>query len=424
MILRDYQIQISSNAAGLLKEYNIAYLSMQVRTGKTLTALAAADKYGARKVLFVTKKKAIASIMSDYDSLAPSFNISVINYEQLHNVFLPDDYDLIIVDEAHSLGQYPTPAERTKLLKKICVGKPIIYLSGTPSPESYSQLYHQFYISSHSPFKQWPTFYKWAAEFVTMRKKYFFNRQINCYDDADKDKIDTLCAHLFLSYTQEEAGFLKQVEEEILTVRMHETTYALAKKLQTKRIHIGQNGEEILADTAVKCMNKMHQIFSGTVLTEDGQGIAFDHTKAKFIKTHFAGKKIAIFYKFKAEGMMLVWTFGVNNLTADPEEFENSDKIFYSQIQSGREGISLASADALVMMNIDYSSLSYQQARARIQAKDKNVRCPMYWIFSEGGIEHKIYERVINKQDYTLNYFKKDFVIAEYDPNVKAIIVS
>lgn len=400
------------------------YLSMQVRTGKTPTSLITAEKYGAKKVLFVTKKKAISSIMSDYDALSPSFNISVINYQQLHNVFLPDDYDLVIVDEAHSLGQYPTTAERTRLLKKICVGKPIIYLSGTPSPESYSQLYHQFWISSFSPFRQWTTFYKWAADFVTLRKKYFFNRQINDYSDADKTKIDQLCAHLFLSYTQQEAGFKQQVEEEVLTVRMAETTYALAHKLQTKRVHIGQNGEEILADTAVKLMNKMHQVFSGTVLTESGEGIAFDHTKAKFIKEHFKGKKIAIFYKFKAEGAMLVWTFGADWLTQDPQEFnERSDKIFYSQIQSGREGIDLATADALVMMNIDYSSLSYQQARARIQAKDKDVRCPMYWIFSERGIEGKIYQRVMNKQDYTLNYFKKDFVIAEYDPNVRAIIV-
>lgn len=400
------------------------YLSMQVRTGKTITALASAEKYGARKVLFVTKKKAIGSVMSDYDALAPTFNISVINYEQLHNVYLPENYDLVVADEAHSLGQYPTAAERTRLLKKLCVGKPIIYLSGTPSPESYSQLYHQFWISTFSPFKEWATFYKWAAEFVTITKKYFFNRSINCYDNADKQKIDDLTKHLFISFTQTEAGFKEMVEEQILTVKMAESTYFLADKLRTKRIHIGKNGEEILADTAVKLLNKMHQVYSGTVLPEVGDGIAFDHTKAKFIKERFAGQKIAIFYKFKAEGMMLIWTFGVDRLTQDPQEFnERDDKIFVSQIQSGREGINLSTADALIMFNIDYSSVSYQQARARIQTKDRTKKALLYWIFSDGGIEQKIYERVIQKQDFTTSYFQKLYMIAEYDKTVKATII-
>lgn len=29
----------------------------------------------------------------------------------------------------------------------------------------------------------------------------------------------------------------------------------------------------------------------------------------------------------------------------------------------------------------------------------------------EGGIEQKIYERVLGKQDYTLSHFKKDYKI-------------
>lgn len=387
---------------------------MQVRTGKTLTALAAADKYKARRVLFVTKKKAIGSIMNDYDSLAPSFNISVTNYEQLHNVFLPEDYDLVILDEAHCLGQFPTAAERTRLLKKICARKAIVYLSGTPSPESFSQLYHQFWVSSFSPFAQWPSFYKWFSEFVTVKKKYFFNRAVNDYSDADKKKIDELCSHLFLSYTQEEAGFTKMIEEQIEIVKMNETTYSLANKLRTKRIHIGMNGEEILADTAVKLMNKTWQIYSGSVIAEDKNAIAFDHTKAKYIKDNFSKYKIAVFYVFRAEYSMLLWVFGINRLTEDPQEFNNStDKIFISQIQSGSMGINLSTADYLIFYNIHFSSVLYQQARARIQDKHRTKTAKVIWLFSENGIEEHIYKRVQAKQDFTLQYFKKVYQIKE-----------
>lgn len=386
---------------------------MQVRTGKTITSFLTAAKYGAKHVVFLTKKKAISSIENDYDLLKPGFKLTVINYEQLHN-FQEEDFDLIICDEAHCLGQFPLPAQRVKLLKNIAAGLPIIYLSGTPTPESYSQIYHQLYISSFSPFAEYGNFYKWAKEYVIIKPKYIYNRQINDYSHALKDKIDKLINHLFLSYTQTEAGFIQDVQEDVLKVQMKNSTYELANRLKTKRVHIGKKGEEIIADTEVKLMQKLHQVYSGTVIDEQGNAICFDDNKIHFIKHRFKGKKVAIFYKFKAEFTLLLAAFG-EKITLDPEEFNNStNKIFCSQIQSGREGINLSTADCLVMLNIDFSSVSYQQSRARIQSKDRSEPCMLYWIFSENGIEEKIYERVINKQDYTLSYFKKDFKIKEY----------
>lgn len=413
MQLRPYQVDLSIKACHLLAQYRVAYLSMEVRTGKTLTALEAASKYGASYVLFVTKKKAISSIEGDYKALKVAFKIDIINYEQLHNA-QGSKYDFIICDEAHCLGQFPIASERTKILKKIAEGLPVIFLSGSPTPESYSQIFHQLFISSFSPFLEYKSFYQWARDgYVKLKFKYVFNRQINDYSCAVQSKIEEKINHLFLSYTQSEAGFIESVQEQVLKVNMKQTTLQLAAKMVRARVHIGKNGEEIVADTEVKLMQKLHQIYSGTVLTEDGQGICFDDSKAHFIKHYFAGRKIAIFYKFKAEFIMLLKTFGAQ-ITLSPEEFnQSSEKVFCSQLQSGREGINLSTADCLVMYNIDYSSVSYQQARARFQAKDRTLPCLLYWIFSEGGLEEKIYERVIEKQDYSTYYFRKDFKIKQ-----------
>lgn len=410
MQLRQYQQDISEKATEILKQYNIVYLSMEVRTGKTITALQTAANYGAKHVLFITKKKAISSIQNDVDAMQPFYTVSIINYEKLPSFEL-ECFDLVILDEAHCLGQFPVPAERTKELKNICAGLPIIYLSGTPTPESYSQIYHQFYVSSFSPFAEYSNFYKWAKDYVEMKVKYIYNRQINDYSRANLPKIKGQTDHLFLSFTQHEAGFTEYVKEAVLKVEMRRDTYALAQKIKNTRVHIGKNGEEIIADTEVKLMQKLHQIYSGTVLTEQGEAICFDDYKADFIKTYFKGRKIAIFYKFKAELTLLQKAFG-DAITMLPDEFNNStDKVFCSQIQSGREGINLSTADCLVMYNIDFSSVSYQQAKARMQSKDRTKECLLYWIFSEGGIEEKIYERVVNKQDYTISYFRKDFGI-------------
>jgi superfamily II DNA or RNA helicase len=55
--LRPYQVNIAQRSHKLLKDYGIVYLSVQVRCGKTLMSLHAADLYGANNVLFLTKKK-------------------------------------------------------------------------------------------------------------------------------------------------------------------------------------------------------------------------------------------------------------------------------------------------------------------------------------------------------------------------------
>jgi len=34
----------------------------------------------------------------------------------------------------------------------------------------------------------------------------------------------------------------------------------------------------------------------------------------------------------------------------------------------------------------------------------------VYWIFSDKGIENKIYKAVTRKKDYTLKHFKRDFL--------------
>ena len=86
MKLRDYQRDIVSKAISILSSYYIVYLAMEVRTGKTLTALAIALKYGAKRVLFVTKKKAISSIEDDYKKFGFSFELVVINFESLHKI--------------------------------------------------------------------------------------------------------------------------------------------------------------------------------------------------------------------------------------------------------------------------------------------------------------------------------------------------
>ena len=161
-------------------------------------------------------------------------------------------------------------------------------------------------------------------------------------------------------------------------------------------------GEEevILADTPVKLMMKLHQIYSGSVKFESGNSMMLDTNKGVFIKKYFDGKKIGIFYKFKEELNILKEVFG-EKLTTELSVFKDTDKNIALQILSGREGISLKQADCLVYFNIDFSATSYWQSRDRMTTKNRTNN-KVYWVFAEKGIEYKIYKAVVKKKDYTV----------------------
>ena len=102
MKFRDYQIEIIEKAYEVLTKHKFVYLSMQVRTGKTLTAMGVAQRLPVESMLFVTKKKAMSSIQADYNKLNPNYAIEIINYESLHKI--QGKFDCIVLDESHSLG--------------------------------------------------------------------------------------------------------------------------------------------------------------------------------------------------------------------------------------------------------------------------------------------------------------------------------
>lgn len=404
--LRDYQISNAERLSEIIKEYKLAAFCAEMRVGKTLTSLYLAKILNKENVLFVTKLKAISSIQKDFDDFKFDYNIKIINYDQLHNI--NNTYDFIIIDESHSLGAFPKPSNRAVELKRIAENTDLLLMSGTITPESYSQFYHQFYVSTWSPFSQYKKFYEWHKMFGVPSVKFLYNRQINDYSKAKKEFIMENINHLIISYTQEAAGFECKVEEFFCKIPMSEKISKSIKLLKRDKVFKTKDGNVILADTAVKEMQKIHQICSGTVKDEEGNAIVFDTTKIDYIKANFEGKKIAIFYKYIAEGMALKFEFA-KRIVDDPIDFNKADKdaIFISQIQSGREGINLSTADCLIMYNIDFSALSYWQGRARLQTLNRKEAAKLYWLFTDGGIEEKIYKIVEGKKDFTLSHYKK-----------------
>ena len=396
--LRDYQERLSEEVAAKLGAHKIAILNAEVRTGKTHVALSVASKYN--RVLFITKKKAISSIDDDYRTAEHSFNITVINYESLHKV--SGVFDLVICDESHGIAAYPKPSKRTKAVKSF-VSNDLLLLTGTLLPESNSQIYHQLWVSPHSPYKG--NFYKWHTIYGTPKKIFTSYGEAKDYSVVEYDKIKDVVNRLKVSFTQEEAGFTTKVKEHVLKVDLKESTIKLMDKLRKDGVVQGVD-DILLAETSVKMMQKLHQLSSGTVILESGAGKVLDTTKVDFIADHFKGKKLAIFYYYKQEREMIFNKFG-DTVTQDLEEFNTTDKHIALQQVSGAEGINLSAADVLIFINFGFSNTKFVQSKDRLTTMTRKEN-DVYYILSNNGIDNRVYKAVTNKKDYITKTFERD----------------
>jgi hypothetical protein len=211
-----------------------------------------------------------------------------------------------------------------------------------------------------------------------------------------------------IRFSQSDAGFVVKTTEKIIEVPVDPKVKSMISILKKNLVVQGKE-EVILGDTSVKLMSKLHQMYSGTVKFESGNSMVLATTKAEYIADNFSDKRVGIFYKFKEELEAIKSVLG-DNVATTLEDFDN-DKCQHIalQIVSGREGISLRRADCLVFYNIDFSATSYWQARDRMTTKDREEN-HVYWLFSEGGIEHLVYKAVSKKKDYTVSHFKRDLL--------------
>ena len=266
VVLRKYQKVASSKLTRLCQIKKCGYLSGECRTGKTLVALSVVKNMALEKVLVITKKKAIPSIKSDIEKMNLVRVVSVTNFEQLKN-FKGTSWNMIIVDEAHSVGAFPKPSQRYQNILQLRYNS-IILMSGTPSPESFSQLYHQW---SLTPFlwSKYQNFYRWASDYVDVKEKRVGTGVvIKDYSEAKQSRILKDIEPFTVQMTQKEAGFTQEVEEEVHMVKMSRRTYRLALRILKNGVIGSPGGRSVVADTGAKVMSKLRQIYNGHVITE------------------------------------------------------------------------------------------------------------------------------------------------------------
>ena len=401
MELYEHQEELINQAKPILRKYKLVYIAAETRTGKTLAAIHLL-KDDFKKILVVTKKKAISSWNSDI-KLSKVKNFDVINYESIHKMD-SKEYDVIVLDEAHSIGSYPKPSQRAKQLKEMAKDKSIVYLSATPSAETYSQIFHQLWVSSFTPFEE-KSFYQWYKNYGEDDSIFINGMFIKQYKASHGEMIMDRINHLIVTMTKEKANFDVFVNERIHQVEVNENYLNALDYFRNNRI-ITIDGNEIVAETSASALNKLHQLNGGTIKVNDKLSLIVSNHKVNYIKENLGNdEKIVILCNYIKERDLLLTRLA--NSTDEVEEFKNgSFKYFIGHIKTFSEGVDFSYADSMIIYSLNFSATTYLQSKERLANKKRVKPIVVHYLFTKGGIDEYIYQAVSNKMNFTNSYYK------------------
>lgn len=174
LILRKYQVSKLKKAAEIFNKWDFTYLSFEMRTGKTLSAFWLCQQRVFKNVLITAPNKARTSIEADYKKFNFGFNLYFITHGSLHNVSDEEInlIDVVISDEHHCFsGSLPKATKMVGKLKRVAWDKPLICMSGTPTPEGDWQLYYQFSVTKNSPFRKYKNAWEWINTYIEVQKR-------------------------------------------------------------------------------------------------------------------------------------------------------------------------------------------------------------------------------------------------------------
>lgn len=391
-----HQKEISLKAFDILKEHMIVYLAMSERTGKTLTSILTCEHSpNIKNVLVITKKNALDGWNHTIQSYNPKINFVVTNYHQANKITNPNDFDLVILDEAHNyISGFPKVPKMWKDIAKLTKAKPIIYISATPSAQGSCLLYHQFKLNSWSPFSKWTTFYKWFSEFGILKRKFC---GANDYSTCREEKVWELVKHLFISYSREDLGFKFEPKDELHYVDLNTETKAMYNELEKTRV-LRYADTEITADTPMSLLTKLHQIEGGTLKFNDESFELSNREKIDYIlHTWGDSEQVVIFYHYIAEKTKLERIF---------------KKARVLQSTAFAEGVDLSMYEHLVVYSMNFSTAQYTQRRARQANLQRKTPINVHFLLVRRGISDQVYKTVaINKKNFVDKYFVREELV-------------
>lgn len=397
MIPDPHQLDAGERAVKLLRKHMIAYLAMEERTGKTLSAILACEALDVERILVLTKKgKPLEGWLDTLAKFKHNKVYVVTNYHQAHKQAA--NYDLVVLDESHNyISSFPKRSKLWAIVRKLTAKKPILYISATPHAQGYQMLYNQFALSDWSPWRKYSSPYSWFRAFGIPDLIYLAGRQKETYNKV-KPEVYEHVKHLFITMTRRAIGFKHEPEDVVHYISLSDRVKAVYNVLMQQKV-LELNEYLLVCDTPMKLRTSLHQLEGGTIKITDKTTLQLDSVieKIEYIKDIWGDTdQLAIMYHFKGELVKL------------QQHFKHAVLL---QASTNAEGVDLSHVANLVIYSQDYSTAKHSQRRARQANRKRETPIKVHFLLVEKAISEQVYTTVsVNKTNFVDSMFQEDLL--------------
>lgn len=423
------------DTAAFLTMHRRAFCFSEMGTGKTASAIWAADFLMNRKLI---RRVLVVCPLSIMDSawradlfkfamhrrvdiaygtvekrrkiLEGGAEFIITNYagvEILAGDIAKGGFDLIIVDEA---THYKNPqTNRWKALNSVVQHDTWLWMmTGTPAAQSPMDAYGLAKMVNPTAVPRYMGTFK---EQVMVRLSQF-----KWIPRENANEVVFKALQPAIRYTKEECLDLPDM---VYTKRKVELTRQQTKyyNLLKNQMAIAAAGEVVTAQNAAITLNKLLQISSGAVYTDDGEALEFDigHRYAVLKEViEESTQKVLIFVPFKNTIDLLSnklredgYTTGIvrGDVSAGARTelfraFQDSPdpKVLIIQPQAAAHGVTLTAANTVVWWGPVSSLETYLQANARVHRAGQQHKCTVVQLYGSYAEQH-IYKLLDNRID-------------------------
>jgi SNF2 family DNA or RNA helicase len=393
--------------------------------GKTTSTVIASIESKAKKVLIVCPaslkinwQREIELYSDDYTLIVEgkkwgsTFKYYIINYDILKNfhttekteesdaykIIMKEGFDLAIIDEAHYISN--PQAQRTKLLNDILAKIPKVWLlTGTPMTSRPINYYNLLKIVNS------PLTLNWKSYVMRYCKGYQFRvggRKV--WNTSGASNLDEL-------RDQTKAVVLRRMKTDILDLpekivspiwlELKNTFYddELSEFLRISE----ENKEKESITVTLNRLMKLRQLIAIEKVEHTCELIdrVLEQDKKVIVFTNFTMSLDMLHEKYKKKSVILDGRMSKDRRQQSVDRFQNDSKIkvFIGNIKAAGVGITLTSADTVIMNDLSFVPADHSQAEDRAYRYGQKNSVLVYYPVFENTIEKTIYNILQKKKD-------------------------
>jgi SWI/SNF-related matrix-associated actin-dependent regulator 1 of chromatin subfamily A len=357
------------------------------------------QNYSDSEVSLVEGKKWSSSkfIIINYDILKNFHSIPNKKDDEVESVILNENFDLIIIDEAHYVSN--SKAQRTKIVNDICKKtKHVWLLTGTPMTSRPINYYNILKLVGSRVSTNWRSYVL----------RYCEGRQFRAHGGRKVWNVNG-ASNLEELRDRTNNKVLRRLKEDVLDLpdKIITPIYLELKSKDYER-EVGEyldwtnrNSNQSLTVHLSK-LTKIRQILAWDKLEYTCELIdqAIEQEKKVIVFCNFTAPLLELGNRYEKNSVLLYGQMNKEDRQKSVDAFQNDPdtKIFISNIKAGGLGITLTAAEAVIMNDLSFVPSDHSQAedRAFRIGQKKNVSC-FYPLF-DNTIERVIYNILASKK--------------------------